>query len=278
MQVRHNIAGGLDHVSPIIRLPIERGINYGTRIGTMAEVDINTLTMEQYLVLSRENQAPGVVKPEIKGHVNFEIKSQFMQELREETFSRNKNEDARDHVDRVLNIVTLFNILKVSHDAVLLRVFSFTLTTSLSSISNTDGLAVIVSKLDKLGRDMKNLKGYVYAIQVGCQICEGPHFDKECPLNEEVKHMEEAKYGEFGIPALFNESNGEKYCVGPPGYYTRTNNRPPYGEKRPSLEELMNKHLEESARRSMKMKECIKKLQEKMQRLTLETRTLLLKT
>ncbi|GKA66374.1 hypothetical protein Tco_0766182 [Tanacetum coccineum] len=63
-----SIVGGLDPVSPIIRLPIERGINSGTRIGAMAGVDINTLTMEQYLALSRENQAPDVVKPEIGGN------------------------------------------------------------------------------------------------------------------------------------------------------------------------------------------------------------------
>ncbi|GJR70881.1 hypothetical protein Tco_0016946 [Tanacetum coccineum] len=53
-----------------------------------------------------------------------------MRELREDTFSRNKNEDAHDHVDRVLNIVSLFNIPGVSQDAVLLRVFPFTLTGS----------------------------------------------------------------------------------------------------------------------------------------------------
>ncbi|GJV39593.1 hypothetical protein Tco_1418033 [Tanacetum coccineum] len=54
--------------------------------GTMAGVDVDTLTMEKYLALSRENQAPGVVKPEIEGNVNFESKSQFMRELREDTF------------------------------------------------------------------------------------------------------------------------------------------------------------------------------------------------
>ncbi|GJR18097.1 cysteine-rich receptor-like protein kinase [Tanacetum coccineum] len=274
-----SIADGLDHVSPVIRLTIERGINSGTRIA-MAGVDINTLTIEQYLALSQENQAPGVVKPEIRGNVNFEIKSQFMRELREETLSGNKNKDAHDHVDRVLNIVSLFNIPGVSQDVVLLRVFLFTLTgtakrwvdrltpgavntwdllkkafiqrycppsktakrleyihkfkqeideslyqawerfndllykcpthdinshqkwhdgtlsRSLSSSSNTDGLAAIVSKLDNLGRDIKKLKENVHAIQVRCQICEGPHLDKECPLNEEVKQVEEAKYGE----------------------------------------------------------------------------------
>nr|GEZ66919.1 retrovirus-related Pol polyprotein from transposon TNT 1-94 [Tanacetum cinerariifolium] len=90
--------------------------------------DINSLAMEQYLALSRENQASSAVKPEIKGNVNFVIKSQFMRELREDTFSRNKNEDAHDHVDRVLNILSLFNILEVSQDVVLLRVFPFSLT------------------------------------------------------------------------------------------------------------------------------------------------------
>ncbi|GJR93067.1 hypothetical protein Tco_0265241 [Tanacetum coccineum] len=33
---------------------------------------------------------------------------------------------------------------------------------------------------------------------VGCQICEGPHLDKDCPLNEEVKQVEDVRYGEFG--------------------------------------------------------------------------------
>ncbi|GKC07247.1 protein kinase-like domain, concanavalin A-like lectin/glucanase domain protein [Tanacetum coccineum] len=82
--------------------------------------------MEQYLALTRGNQAPGVVKPENRGNVNFEIKSQFMWELREDSFSRNKNDDAHEHVERVLDIVSLFP--GVSHDAVMLRVFPITLT------------------------------------------------------------------------------------------------------------------------------------------------------
>ncbi|GJU44930.1 hypothetical protein Tco_1202196 [Tanacetum coccineum] len=69
------------------------------RLGTMAGVDVNTLTVKQYLALLLENQASGVVKPEIRGNVNFEIKSQFMRELREDTFSGKKDEDAQDHID-----------------------------------------------------------------------------------------------------------------------------------------------------------------------------------
>ncbi|GKD97914.1 hypothetical protein Tco_1381811, partial [Tanacetum coccineum] len=226
--------------------------------------------MEQYLALSRENQAPGVFKQEIRGHVNFEIKSQFMRELRENTFSKIKNKDAHDHVDRVLNILldsqgpipgmtptqALTEILTMTdhsqkwHDG--------TSSRNISSSSNTDGLAAVISKLDKLGRDMKKLKENVHAIQVGCQICEGPHIDKECPLNKEVKQVDEVKYGEFGPPAPFNGSSGAKFRVGPPGYYTRTDNQTSSREKKPNLVEMINKYMEDATKRQEEQDEWLK--------------------
>ncbi|GKC95448.1 zinc knuckle CX2CX4HX4C containing protein [Tanacetum coccineum] len=84
---------------------------------------------------------------------------------------------------------------------------------NISSSSDTDGLATVISKLDNFRRDMKKLKENIHAIQVGCQICEGPHLDKECPLNEEVKQVDEVKYGEFRRPAPFNGSNKAKFRV-----------------------------------------------------------------
>ncbi|GJU16193.1 putative reverse transcriptase domain-containing protein [Tanacetum coccineum] len=256
----------------------------------MAGVDVDTLTIKQYLALSQENQAPGVVKPKIGGNVNFEIKSQFMRELREDTFSGNKDEDVHDHIDRVLSIVGLFNIPGVNKDAVMLLVSPFTLIGAakrwvdrlaigtintwdllkkafiqrycppsltakqledihnfkqegdeslyqawewnIRSSSSKDGLAALVNKLDNLGRDIKKLKESVHAIQVGCQICKGPNLDKDCPLNEEVKQVEDVRYGEFDRTTPFNGSNEGKFHVGPPGYYTKIDNRPPYAERR----------------------------------------------
>ncbi|GKC45862.1 hypothetical protein Tco_1063584 [Tanacetum coccineum] len=180
----------------------------------MAGGNINNLTMEQYLTLTRGNQAPCVVRPEIRGNVNFEIK-------------------------------------RVTRDAIMLRVFLITLIGAAKS-NNSEGMVAIVSKLDNLGRDIQKLKENVHAIQVGFQLCNGPHLDKECPLNEDAKSVEEVKYGE-GRSSPFN---GMKYRVGPPGYYTQVDNRPPFGDKRLSLEELMNNHLEELARRSSEIKEC----------------------
>ncbi|GJZ14099.1 hypothetical protein Tco_0549329 [Tanacetum coccineum] len=91
---------------------------------------------------------------------------------------------------------------------------------------------------------------------------KGPHLDKDWLLNEEVKQLEEVRYREIGRTSPFNGNNGGKFRVGPLGYYTKTDNRLPYGERRQSLEELLTKHQEESVRRSTKMEVWSKKLQE----------------
>ncbi|GJV57800.1 hypothetical protein Tco_1458805 [Tanacetum coccineum] len=98
-----SIEGGIDLVNPDIRLTMLNLGLVGNSFKGVAEGEIYNLTMEQYLALTRLNQAPGVVKPEIGGNVNFEIKSQFMRELREDTLSENKNDDAHEHVERPLS-------------------------------------------------------------------------------------------------------------------------------------------------------------------------------
>ncbi|GJS83034.1 hypothetical protein Tco_0749575 [Tanacetum coccineum] len=158
----------------------------------MGEVDIDALAMEQYLALTRGNQVPGVVKPAIGNNVNFKMKSKFMGELRENTFLGNKNHGAHEHVEKVLDIVSLFNIPGLTHDAVMLHVFPITLTRAAKRCCS-DGIEAMTIKLDGLGKDMKKLKENVHVIQVGCGIYEGAHLDKDFPLNEEVKGIEEVK-------------------------------------------------------------------------------------
>ena len=48
----------------------------------MEVVDINTLTLEEYLAMTRDEQGPGIIRPIIGADVQFEIKLQFMRELR----------------------------------------------------------------------------------------------------------------------------------------------------------------------------------------------------
>ncbi|GJY25855.1 retrovirus-related pol polyprotein from transposon TNT 1-94 [Tanacetum coccineum] len=326
----------------ILYYPRSGSLPVSASLGTMAGVDVDTLTMEQYLALSQENQAPGVVKPEIGGNVNFKIKitkdavmlrvfpftltraakrwvdrlapgtintwdllkkafiqrycppsltskqleviHNFKQEGDESLYQaweryndllyKSPTHDINSHqkvnifykglsiMNRQLvdsqgpipgmrpakaltSIQTMADHSQKWHDG--------TTSRNIGSNCSKDGLVALVNKLDNLGRDMKKLKESVHAIQVGCQIYEGTHLDKDCPLNEEVKQVEEVRYGEFGRTMPFNGSNGGKFHVGPPGYYTKIDNRPPYAKKRQSLEELLAKHQEESARRSTEM-------------------------
>ncbi|GKB48639.1 retrovirus-related pol polyprotein from transposon TNT 1-94 [Tanacetum coccineum] len=104
---------------------------------------------------------------------------------------------------------------------------------NISCSSNTNRLPAVIIKLDNLGCDMKKLKENVHAIQVGCQICEGPHLDNECPLNKEVK-------------------------PGPPGYYTHTDNQTLSEEKRPNLVETINKYVGGAAKRQAEQDKWLK--------------------
>ncbi|GKA35292.1 hypothetical protein Tco_0721783, partial [Tanacetum coccineum] len=223
----------------------------------MGDIDIDTLTVDQYLALTRGNQASGM------------------------------NDDAHEHVERVLDIVSLFNIQGVSHDTIMLHIFPITLTGAAkrwidripsgsintwdllekafiqrTSSGSLDEIAPITIKLDSLERDIKKLKENVHAIQVGYGLCRGTHPYKECPLNKKVKGIEDVKYGKFGRSFPNNGRNGARYRVGLPRNYTRMENHPPFGEKKPSLKDLNNKHIEESTRRRNETEDLMKKLQE----------------
>ncbi|GKA77523.1 integrase, catalytic region, zinc finger, CCHC-type containing protein [Tanacetum coccineum] len=50
----------------------------------------------------------------------------------------------------------------------------------------TEKLA-IQAQLNNLGREIKKVNEKVYAAQIGCEQCKGPHYTKDCPLKEEGK-------------------------------------------------------------------------------------------
>ncbi|GKD96178.1 hypothetical protein Tco_1380075 [Tanacetum coccineum] len=56
------------------------------------------------------SEEEGVARPKIEDKDNFELKGQFLNELRTNTFSGSDHEDANEHIDKVLEIVDLFHI------------------------------------------------------------------------------------------------------------------------------------------------------------------------
>ncbi|GKE14479.1 gypsy/ty3 retroelement polyprotein [Tanacetum coccineum] len=84
--------------------------------------------MEKYMSKNRGNYGSRVVRPKINDKTHFELKGQYLKELRENTFSGLEHEDANEHIKNVIEIVDLFHIPEVTQDQVMLRVFPITLT------------------------------------------------------------------------------------------------------------------------------------------------------
>ncbi|GJR97246.1 mitochondrial proton/calcium exchanger protein-like protein isoform X1 [Tanacetum coccineum] len=85
-------------------------------------------TMEQYMSKTRADYGSGVARPKIEDKDSFELKGQFLKELRDNTFSGSDHEDANEHIEKVLEIVDLFHIPNITIDQVMLRAFPMSLT------------------------------------------------------------------------------------------------------------------------------------------------------
>ncbi|GJR11013.1 reverse transcriptase domain-containing protein [Tanacetum coccineum] len=92
------------------------------------EAEAMAETMEQYMSKTRTNYRSGVPKPKIDSKDQFKLKGQFLKELRENTFSDSDNEDAIEHIEKVLEIVNLFHVPNITVDQLILRVFPISLT------------------------------------------------------------------------------------------------------------------------------------------------------
>ncbi|GJW37883.1 DNA-directed DNA polymerase [Tanacetum coccineum] len=124
------------------------------------------------------------------------------------------------------------------------------------STKTSDGLAAIQAQLNNLGREIKKVNEKVYAAQVGCELCKGPHYTKDCPQKEEGKILEEAYYTQFGAPY----QPGGQYRAAGQGFYQRNNGNSSYPDRRPSLEESLTKFMAESAKRHEENSNIIKEI------------------
>ncbi|GJY86607.1 putative reverse transcriptase domain-containing protein, partial [Tanacetum coccineum] len=77
-------------------------------------------TMEQYMSKTRTDYGSGVARPKIEDKDHFELKGQFLKELRENTFSGSNDEDANEHIEKVLEIVDLFHVPNITQDQLIL--------------------------------------------------------------------------------------------------------------------------------------------------------------
>ncbi|GJZ03201.1 hypothetical protein Tco_0521162 [Tanacetum coccineum] len=282
-----------------------------------------TETMEQYMSKTRENYGSDVTRPTINQDTPFELKGKFLKELRDNTFSGSEHEDANEHIEKVLEIVDLFHIPKVTQDQIMLRAFPISLTGAASRwqgnqpsglittwellktkfkellmkcpqhyLTDMQEVILFYNGLDVPTRQILNSKGAipsetaadakvaiqemaeysqkwhngtssrtrinekVYAAQVGCELCQGPHYTKYCSQKEEGKTLEEAYYTQFDAPY----QPGGQYRAAGPGFYQQNNGNSSYPDRRPSLGESLTKFMAESAKRHEENSNIIKEI------------------
>nr|GEX52980.1 hypothetical protein [Tanacetum cinerariifolium] len=212
--------------------------------------------MDQYMSKTCGNYESGVARPKIDDKINFELNRQFLKKLYENTFSGSEHEDANEHIEKVLEIIDLYNILGETLKTKFLNKYCPPARTAkkMEEINNfqqepdeslfrawerfkellmkcpqyyltdmqevilfynrlgvptrqiLDSKAAIQAQLNSLGMEIKKVNEKVYAAQVGCELCKGPHYTKDCPLKEEVKTLEEAYYAQLVHPINLEDS------------------------------------------------------------------------
>ncbi|GJX23613.1 putative ribonuclease H-like domain-containing protein [Tanacetum coccineum] len=135
-----------------------------------------TETMEQYMSKTRGDYGSGVTRPKINQDAHFELKGQFLKELRDNTFSGSEHEDANEHIEKGV----------------------------IPSKTDTDTKVAIQEMAEfsqkwHNGTSLKTRSTEIYDGLVGCEVCKGPHYTKDCPLKEEGKTDEVSFYTLFAF-------------------------------------------------------------------------------
>ncbi|GJS97476.1 hypothetical protein Tco_0804444 [Tanacetum coccineum] len=124
------------------------------------------------------------------------------------------------------------------------------------STKTSDGLAAIQAQLNSLGREIKKVNENVHTDLVGCELCKGPHYTKDCPIKEEGKTLKEAYYTQFGTPYQL----GGQYRAARPGFYQRNKGNSSYPDRRQTLEEALDKFMVESTKRHEENSNTLKEI------------------
>ncbi|GJS09071.1 hypothetical protein Tco_0365867 [Tanacetum coccineum] len=206
-----------------------------------------TETMEQYMSKTRGDYGSGITRPTINQDTHFELKGQFLKELRDNNFSSSEHEDANEHIKK--EVILFYNGLDVPTRQILDSKGAIPSKTAADakiaiqemaeysqkwhngtssrtrSTKTSDGLAAIQAQLNNLGREIKKLNEKVYAAQFGAPYQPG---------------------GQYRAAGL--------------GFYQQNNGNFSYPDRRSSLEESLTKFMVELAKRHEENSNIIKEI------------------
>ncbi|GKC21318.1 hypothetical protein Tco_1023468 [Tanacetum coccineum] len=105
-------------------------------------------TLEEYMTKTRDDYGLGVARPKFDEKARFELKGQFLKELRNNAFSGTNGDDTIEHIKKFLKIVDLLNIPNVTHDQLLLSVFPISLTGAASKWLKDEPYGLLTTWVD----------------------------------------------------------------------------------------------------------------------------------
>ncbi|GJZ24738.1 hypothetical protein Tco_0562197 [Tanacetum coccineum] len=155
-----------DHLSS---LKFELFFDYEGQVEEEITETMTEPTMEEYMTKTREDYGSGIARPKFDKDVQFVLKGQILKELRDNTISGLENEDANEHIERVLKIVDLFTTPDVTQDQLMLCVFPISLTGAASRWLRNEPTGSITT----------------------WEILKGKFLSKYCPPSRTAKKMEE---------------------------------------------------------------------------------------
>ncbi|GJW25158.1 retrovirus-related pol polyprotein from transposon TNT 1-94 [Tanacetum coccineum] len=233
-----------------------------------------TETMEQYMSKTRGEYESGVARPKIDSKAQFELKGQFLKELRGNTFSGSEHEDANEHIEKVLEIVDLFHIPDITQDQIMLHAFHVSLTGAANrwlrnepsgSITTWEEVILFYNGLDVPKRQILDSRGAIPTKTVA---------DAKVAIQEMVECSQkwhngtsskskstETSDGLAAIQAQLNSLGREIKKVNEKVYAAQRNNgNSSYPARRETMEESLSKFMTESAKRHEEKSNIIKEI------------------
>ncbi|GJT80720.1 hypothetical protein Tco_1055062 [Tanacetum coccineum] len=104
------------------------------------EVDIESLTLDQYLALELNNTRKSFTHPE---NSSFKVKGQLLRELRKIPFSGEQTDNTIEHIRNILEIASILN----AQESTLVQVFPLTLERIAKRWFKRTLLGIIVNRL-----------------------------------------------------------------------------------------------------------------------------------
>ncbi|GJX74761.1 hypothetical protein Tco_0313356 [Tanacetum coccineum] len=250
---------------------------------------IMTEIMEQYMSKTRRDYGSDVTRPKINTDTYFELKGQFLKELRDNTFSGSEHEDANEHIEKVIEIplaqerTTWFNFnlgspkIEVSKQILspartakkmeeinnfqqepdesffraLERLKELLMKYPQHYLTDMQEVILFYNGLNVPTRQILDLKGAIPTKTAANAKAQLNY------IGREIKKVNEKVYAaQFGAPY----QPGREYRATGSGFYQRNNKNSSYPDRRQTMEELLTKFMAKSTKRHEENSNTIKEI------------------